>query len=284
MKRRIFQFLVALSQNGWFPGFQNHAIYQGSLKEYCTPTLNCYACPGAVFACPIGTLQHFVIVGQAVPAYVVGYLAAIGATVGRMCCGWLCPFGLFQDMLYKIKTVKIAIPKFLTFGKYVVLTGLVLVFTYVKQEPWFSKLCPDGILIAGLPWSWLDESIRSMLVTFFFLKLGILSLFSMWSAAAKRPFCRTVCALGTIFSFFNSFSLYQMRVDEKCCTRCDRCRDTCPMDISIWQNPRSVDCIRCLECTACPCVEYRTVFTAVPAAPQALPGPVLGAADAAPRA
>ena len=32
------------------------------------------------------------------------------------------------------------------------------------------------------------------------------------------------------------------------------------MDISIWQNERSVDCIRCLECTACPVVSYQTVF------------------------
>jgi polyferredoxin len=273
MKRRLLQFLVAFGQNGYYLGFANSAIYQGSLKEYCTPTLNCYACPGALFACPIGTLQHFVIVGQAVPAYVMGYLAAIGAVVGRMCCGWMCPFGFVQDLLYKVRTIKVTIPKALTYFKYVVLAGLVFTITYIFQEPWFSKLCPDGILIAGIPFSFLDENIRSMLVKFFWIKLGLLSLVIAWSATAKRPFCRVFCALGTIFSFFNSFSLYQMRVDHSCCTRCDRCRENCPMDISIWQNERSVDCIRCLECTACPCVEYQTVFQRLPAAAPELPAP-----------
>lgn len=274
MKRRLVQILVAFGQNGYLLGFTNRAIYQGSLKEYCTPTLNCYACPGALFACPIGTIQHFAIVGGAIPAYVIGYLAAIGAVVGRMCCGWLCPFGFFQDLLYKVRSVKIAIPRSLTYAKYLILAGLVFTISAVFQEPWFSKLCPNGILIAGIPWSLLDESIREMLVKMFWIKLAILSLFAVWSATAKRPFCRTVCALGTIFSFFNSFSVYQMRVDHGACTRCDRCRENCPMDISIWQNERSVDCIRCLECTACPVVSYKTVFENLPAAvPAELPAP-----------
>jgi uncharacterized membrane protein YidH (DUF202 family) len=85
----------------------------------------------------------------------------------------------------------------------------------------------------------------------------------------------------TIFSFFNSFSLYQMRVDHGSCTRCDRCRENCPMDISIWQNERSVDCIRCLECTACPVVSYQTVFERpAAAAPADLPAPAGARANA----
>jgi hypothetical protein len=143
MKRRLFQILVAFGQNGFLLGFTNKAIYQGSLKEYCTPTLNCYACPGALFACPIGSLQHFVIVGQAVPAYVMGYLAAIGAVVGRMCCGWLCPFGFIQDLLHKARSVKIAIPKALTYAKYQCSRAWSS-HQFIYQEPWFSELCPTA--------------------------------------------------------------------------------------------------------------------------------------------
>ena len=268
MKRRILQLLAALGQNGYYLGFTNFTIYQGSAKEICAPTLNCYACPGAVFACPIGTLQHFVIVGQAVPYYVAGYLAAIGAVVGRMTCGWLCPFGFVQDLLYKVKSIKITIPRPLLYFKYLVLAGLVLIITYVFQEPWFSKLCPDGLLIGGLPWAAMDANIRDMLRQMFWIKLGILLFFFTWATAAKRPFCRTTCVLGTIYSYFNAFSFYQMRVDENCCTRCNRCRDVCPMDIAIYENTRSVECIRCLECTACPCVEHRTILTDLQPAPR----------------
>jgi polyferredoxin len=83
---------------------------------------------------------------------------------------------------------------------------------------------------------------------------------------SKRPFCRTVCPVGAIYSYFNNWSFWQMTVDQGCCTRCNRCQKACPMDIRIWENDQSVDCIRCLECTRCPCVSYRPFFGAVPAA------------------
>ena len=159
------------------------------------------------------------------------------------------------------------IPRPLLYFKYLVLAGLVLSITFWFQEPWFSKLCPDGLLIGGMPWSLMDANIRDMLRQMFWIKLGILSVYVTWSTAAKRPFCRTTCALGTIYSFFNAFSFYQMRVDQNSCTRCNRCRDVCPMDIAIHSNTRSVECIRCLECTACPCVEHKTVLSSFEPAP-----------------
>ena len=69
----------------------------------CVPGLNCYSCPGATGACPIGSLQA--VIGSwnfKMAYYVVGFLIFVGALLGRLVCGFLCPFGLIQDLLNKI--------------------------------------------------------------------------------------------------------------------------------------------------------------------------------------
>ena len=58
-RRRRVQALSFLLMNSYF--------LQG-LKSLPCPGMNCYACPAANLACPIGTLQHFVIIRE-IPAY-----------------------------------------------------------------------------------------------------------------------------------------------------------------------------------------------------------------------
>ena len=96
--------------NGFLPG--DPVIYHGGLKKACVPGMNCYSCPGALGACPIGSMQA-VFDGRhrQFAFYVVGYVALIGLFVGRFICGWLCLFGLIQELLYKIPTPKLTIPK-----------------------------------------------------------------------------------------------------------------------------------------------------------------------------
>ncbi|MCK4510399.1 4Fe-4S binding protein, partial [bacterium] len=151
MKRRIVQFIALITTNSYFVSIPRASFYQGSLKGVCVPVLNCYACPLAWGSCPIGALQHFIIVRE-FPFYVLGILGLIGVFVGRFPCGWLCPFGWFQDMVYKLKLPKFSAPNWLRHMKYVVLVvvcGLIAWWTY---EPWFCKICPVGTLEGGLPW------------------------------------------------------------------------------------------------------------------------------------
>ena len=89
--------------NGYAAGFAKGTIYKGELKRVCVPGLNCYSCPGALGSCPIGSLQA--VLGDRdhwFSFYAVGFLLFIGALLGRFVCGWLCPFGLVQDLLHKI--------------------------------------------------------------------------------------------------------------------------------------------------------------------------------------
>jgi len=271
-KRRFFQISSTLGFNIYIPSFFRGEIYQGNLKGVCVPILNCYSCPSAIGACPIGSIQNFFasirfnlsIESYQFGLYVIGILGAIGSLVGRMPCGWLCPFGLLQEILYKIPTPKISLPKFMSYMKYVILVVMVLALPLLLidefgyGETWFCKwICPAGTLEAGIPLVALNESIRSQVGLLFSWKMSLLVLFLIWMIFTQRPFCRAVCPLGAIFGLFNKGSLFRMIVDEDKCTQCNNCYENCPVERKIYEAPNSPECIRCLRCVdSC---EYGTI-------------------------
>ena len=87
-KRHIVQLLAALIYNLNLGGFSTGTLYQGVTKGLCVPGLNCYSCPGAVGACPIGALQNALAApDHRLPFYLLGTLLAFGALLGRTVCG-----------------------------------------------------------------------------------------------------------------------------------------------------------------------------------------------------
>ncbi len=268
MKRRIVQFIALLFTNSYFVAIPRATFYQGALKGVCVPVLNCYACPLAWGSCPIGALQHFVIIRQ-FPFYVLGILGLIGVFVGRFPCGWFCPFGWFQEIVYKLKLPKFSAPNWLRHMKYVVLVvvcGLIAWWTY---EPWFCKICPAGTLEGGLPWLlWQargSEGAEGMnfLTWLFGLKVLSLAALVLLMGMMRRPFCRFVCPLGALLGLTNKFSLLQMDThlddcaiayalgsDFENCASCMYCSKDCPMGLKVPEEIGSVDCIRCMNCTS----------------------------------
>jgi polyferredoxin len=283
--RRWVQALAALGINGYLPNWLKGEIFQGGIKGVCVPGLNCYSCPSAVGACPIGALQNFMgalrfnlSVGvRQFGVYVVGFLSGIGSLVGRMPCGWVCPFGLFQELVHKIPSRKLRIWKPLTYLRYVITAvfvfalPLLLVDGFGYGQTWFCKwICPDGTLIAGIPLSILNAGIRAQLAFMFKWKMGILLLFLVWMVLSMRPFCRTTCPLGAIWGLFNKVSLFRLRIDETRCISCLNCARICPLDIQVRERPNTPDCIRCLKCVdACPqrSIGYEFLRPHLPAAP-----------------
>ena len=270
--RRFFQLGVGLGANGYLQGFWAKAVYQGAAKGFCIPVLNCYACPSAFFSCPIGTLQHFMVV-RSLPYYTLGFLGMVGGLVGRMACGVLCPFGFFQEMLYKLPSFKIRVPRYLRPFRYAVLVGLVFVVPWITAENWFSKLCPMGTLIGGLPWVTISSEVRTMIRELFWIKVAILIFFVASSVVAKRPFCQTTCPLGALYGLFNRLSLVRLRWEPALCTHCDKCLEVCPMEIKAYEGINTGHCIRCLDCTACEAITVTTVLAQEPVPePRQAPG------------
>ena len=243
-RRGLVQVLSALVLNSYFT--------QRITRGFPCPALNCYACPAAAFACPIGSLQHFV--GRhKLPLYVLGSVGLVGALIGRASCGWFCPFGWFQELVYKIPTPKLRLPNRFNWTRTVTLGVLVVAIPYVTGEPWFCKLCPAGTLEAGIPMALLFSDIRSMIGTLYWIKLGLLGAFLGWMSVTQRPFCRWVCPLGALWSPFNPISSFRLQVDQERCSRCNQCQEVCPVDIRVYENESSSACIRCLECVhVCP--------------------------------
>ena len=250
--------------NGYAAGYLKGRIFTGKTKTLCVPGLNCYSCPGALYACPIGSLQAVLDSGSfKMSCYVFGILMAFGTFLGRFICGWLCPFGFVQDMLNKIPLKKKAknMPgdKYLRYLKYVVLALFVIILPYFAKgsltgTPWFCKwICPSGTLLGGIPLAISNEGIRSATGILFRWKLWVLIAVLWLSIKYSRPFCKYLCPLGALYGVFNPISFYRLKVNEDACVKCGGCQKVCPMDIKTWETPNSMECIRCGKCVnICP--------------------------------
>ncbi|MDE6667940.1 MAG: 4Fe-4S binding protein [Clostridia bacterium] len=262
-KRRLIQVYAALLYNANIKGFITGNIYTGKTKYACVPGLNCYSCPGAVGACPLGSLQNALTdAGNTAPYYIIGIIALFGLILGRTICGFLCPVGLAQELLYKIKTPKIkknCITHVLSFFKYVVLVVLVIILTIVissvtgSATPAFCKyICPAGTFGGGVGLLAHPEnaSFFDMLSGLFTWKFALLVLIIVLSIFCFRFFCRFLCPLGAIYGFFNKFALLGVKIDKSKCTDCGLCVNHCKMDI---KHVGDHECVECGECiSVCP--------------------------------
>ncbi len=260
--QRRSQILAAVLFNGYLLGFQKGRIFTGASKAVCVQVLNCYSCPGALGACPVGSLQS--ALGSGFPFYTVGLLMVFGILLGRLVCGLLCPFGLVQDLLHKIPLPKWKLPekpdRAARYLKYAVLLLLVLLLPALSAGengvpvPWFCKyLCPAGTLEGGLPLLLTNPFLRQAVGLLFSWKALVLAAILAASMVIHRPFCKYLCPLGAFYGLFNRISFYQMNLEPASCTGCKSCERVCPMNVRITQTINSPECIRCGKCkAACP--------------------------------
>ena len=258
---------ATLLTNIHLPNFLKGGLYQGKGKAICVPGLNCYSCPAASGACPIGSFQA--VVGSSkfrFSYYITGFLILLGVLLGRVICGFLCPFGWFQELLHKIPTKKLSTKKLkpLTYLKYVVLLPVLVTNELGMGDPFFCKyLCPQGVLEGAIPLSLANAGIRAALGSLFKWKFIVLLTVIVLSIVFYRPFCKWLCPLGAFYALLNKVSLFQMQVDQSKCVSCGKCAKVCKMDVDVTKSPNHTECIRCGMCIrACPtdAVSFRYGF------------------------
>lgn len=256
-RRRLIQLYSALLYNAYVKGFISGKIYTGGAKILCVPGLNCYSCPGAVGACPLGALQNSLAASPyRAPAYALGILLLYGLILGRTICGFLCPMGLLQELIHKIPTPKLKKgrqTRLVSGAKYILLAVFVIALplwyaSKLLPVPAFCKyICPAGTLEGALPLlSHPDNGFfLSVLGGLFNWKLIVLVLVLLLCLFAYRGFCRFLCPLGAIYGLFSKINFLGVRLDEDKCVDCGKCIKVCGMDI---RHVGDRECIHCGDC------------------------------------
>ncbi len=260
-KRKLIQLYTALLFNANLKGFVSGNIYKGNTKKFCAPGINCYSCPGAISACPLGSLQGSFSADRSTLYYVAGILVLYGVLFGRMICGWFCPFGLIQELLHKIPTPKLRkgpVTRILSYFKYVVLVFFVFIVpvAYAFKDtplPAFCKyICPAGTLEGGIGLlsNKVNASYFSMLGPLFTWKFLILVSIVVGSVFVFRLFCRFICPLGALYGLFHRFSIFGIKINKPACTGCNLCISHCKMDVLHVGDQECISCGECID--VCP--------------------------------
>lgn len=270
VKRRIIQLISTLLCNLNLKGFATGRIYQGQLKTLCLPGLNCYSCPGAIGACPLGSLQSFVSgTVPRFPLYVAGWLLLMGLWLGRTVCGWLCPFGFIQELIYhtplpklgKSRTTRLLSRLKPVWGILLVLVIPLALWTVQGiGVPAFCKyLCPAGTLEASIPLLFLNAPLMKAAGWLTVWKFIVLAVFLLLMMVLYRPFCRFLCPLGAWYGCFNRHAALGITVDRNRCTACGHCAAICPMDIKIAGDQECISCGKCQHSCPSAAISFRQI-------------------------
>ena len=204
---------------------------------------------------------------------VVAVLLLITLVFGRIYCSVVCPLGVMQDLLARLrrKRNKYSYSKAVSWFRYTMLVVMVAAFlagagalvallapyssfgriaTHLLQPLWmmgnnlFASIAENAdsyafyrvdVWMCGMP------TFLIALVTF--IVIAILA----WKNG--RTYCNTICPVGTLLGFFARFSWLKVFFDEEKCRNCSQCSKNCKA-ACIDYKTHSVDYSRC----AYPCI------------------------------
>jgi len=197
----------------------------------------------------------------AIKAAAFSFFIALAVIGNKLICGWACPFGALQELVYSLPLFRRAKrwrPSFLVTN---VIRGalfaamLLLLFGVVGGKPGF------------LLFHWLNSfnlfnfDFDEWLIPATIVASLLLSLFTY------RPFCQLVCPFGFVSWLAERLSLVRVRIDKEKCTECGACVTACPLDAAggmVRGQSWHADCYSCARClNVCPqdAIRYAPVFS-----------------------
>ncbi len=195
---------------------------------------------GELFELPVSSILIFF-------ASTLGFIILLG----RAICAFLCPMGLVQDIMDKIrrktKTEGLQMNEKMYGALKPIKWSLVLVFTGLCFAGGnFCNFCPmvaTAPILAGIS--------TSLYVSGFIMVFVLIAGFFK-----RRAFCN-ICPLGYLMGLFHKVSLFRVKKDCTACTECGACYEACPMGIKMIYTEREktdvtdANCIMCGECVRC---------------------------------
>jgi hypothetical protein len=175
--------------------------------------------------------------------------------VGGAFCGWICPFGAFQDLLDWVRKrlglpevrVPARLDRILTYGRFLSLAAI-LYATISTVKLWFADYDPYRTLF-GLGWLF-EFNLAEHWPAY-----AVLLVVAGGALLVPRAWCRYACPLGGVISLLGNLSLVRIRRDRAACKGCAVCNAPCPVKIDVARADPAVpaDCVGCLACVEqCP--------------------------------
>lgn len=230
-----------------------------------------------------GTLHHwlswlakiqFLPAVMALNVVVVVALLVLTLVFGRIYCSIICPLGVFQDVLARIrrKKNKYSYSKEVKWLRYPVLVVFIIaavagigslfqllapysaygrIATTIFQPIW--KLGNNVLAeIAARADSYAFYSVDTWMRSLPVLIIAVVTLVVLFVLAWRggRTYCNTICPVGTILSFFARFSWLKIHFDEDKCKNCSMCSKNCKAACIDFKN-HQVDYSRCVVCGNC---------------------------------
>ena len=230
-----------------------------------------------------GTLHHwfgwmakiqFLPAVMALNVVVVVALIALTLVFGRIYCSIICPLGVFQDILARLrrKKNKYSYSKEVRWLRYPVLVVFVIavvagigsvfqllapyssygrIATMIFQPIWKlgnNLLANIAERVDSYAFYTTDVWMKSMPVLIIALVTLVVLIVLAWRGG--RTYCNTICPVGTILSFFARFSFLKIHFDEDKCKNCSLCSKNCKAACIDFKT-HTVDYSRCVVCGNC---------------------------------
>jgi polyferredoxin len=179
----------------------------------------------------------------------VAIITIVTVTGGKLICGWACPLGAFQEIIYNLhnndrrSSLKIKIPFFITNSTRILFFAAGIFFALVYFKDIITYDSPFGIFKPG------ELSATAII---------IIIIMTLTSPFIYRPWCLFLCPFGMVSWLYEKIAVFRIKIDKSECTGCGKCANACPVTTmqallnckSRLFTPDCWTCGRCLE--ACP--------------------------------
>lgn len=200
-------------------------------------------------------LQSGLISGFGLGLFLFAALVILTLLFGRIYCAFLCPLGIYQEIL------TILFHPFYKKRKSSILPAKHYVFAYFLAAVLFGTFFGGTVLLLRM----LDPySVSGSTFTGAYFGLGFALALAVLVFFKKRFFCTNICPVGAVLGLISRFSLFKIRIDENKCKMCSLCAKSCPCGSIDFKNHtvNNETCIKCFKCL-CSC-EHAALYYGVP--------------------
>jgi ferredoxin len=179
-----------------------------------------------------------------------GFFAVLAVVGNKLICGWACPFGALQELIFSLPVLRRLKRRKIPFSASNALRGALFVVTLLllfgivgnnKGLVIYHFLNPFNLFNLDIETASIGIAIGAALT----LSLGI-----------YRPFCQLICPFGFLSWLLERVSVFRVRIDRERCTQCGACVRACPSEAArgrVDGRRLPADCFSCARCLrVCP--------------------------------